>query len=223
METIKILLVDDHKIIRDGIKSYFIGDPNFLIIEEASNGHMALLKLEKIHQDIDLVISDISMEVMDGIEFTKETSKKFPDIKILIMSMLLDSKIIKTILQAGASGYLVKDSTDYEIKAAIDAVMKGDTFYSKQVTKIIMDGMSKKRMSNSIIKNNINISKRETQIIQLISEEYSNKEIADKLFISARTVDSHKRNLLEKTGSRNIIGLIKYAINNDLLEEFQYA
>ncbi|WP_020531217.1 response regulator transcription factor [Flexithrix dorotheae] len=223
MKSIRILLVDDHKIIRDGIKSYFTEDSNYTIVDEASNGQMALLKLEQISEEIDLVISDISMDVMDGIEFTKQISKKFPHVKVLIMSMLLDSKTIKTVLKAGTAGYLVKDSTEYEIKEAINLIMKGETYFSKQVTQIIMEGMRKRRIPNSIVNDRIKISKRETEIIQLISEEYSNQEIAERLFISVRTVDSHKRNLLEKTGSKNIIGLIKYAINNDLLEEFKVA
>lgn len=218
MKPIKLMLVDDHKVIRDGIKSYFDNSPEYKVIAEAQNGKVALKVLQN-NKDIDIVITDITMRLMDGITLTKEIKKQFPQIGIIAMTMLNDNKTIKSMLNAGASGYLLKENGEKELKEAILKVFEGETYYSPAVAQVIMENLiqsNKKRNSSYGIE--ITLSEREIEILKLIVEQYSNKEIAEKLHISARTVDAHKRNLLDKTGSKNIAGLVMYAVNNHLIE-----
>lgn len=217
MKAIKLMLVDDHKVIRDGIKSYFENSPEYEVMAEAHNGKAAL-KVLNSNDDIDIVITDITMSLMDGITLTKEIKKHFPKIDVIAMTMLKDNKTIKKMLNAGASGYLLKESGEEELKKAIAKVFEGETYYSSSVAQTIMENLmqsKRKRSSNYGIE--VNLSERELEILKLIVEEYSNKEIAEKLHISVRTVDAHKRNLLDKTGSKNIAGLVMYAVNNHLI------
>jgi len=213
---IKVLLVDDHRLIRDGIRFYLEKQENDISIAgEASDGKQALIFLKKNPDAVDIVLTDISMPEMNGVELASEVNKKFPDIKIIALTMIKDSQYVKQMLQAGASGYLLKNAREKEIVEAVKAVYKGETYYAQEATKAIMDFMSKKKQDSEVIA----ISKREKEVLRLIIDELSNQEIADKLFISIRTVEAHKRNLMEKTGSKTLAGLVKYAINNFLFED----
>ncbi|HET8859720.1 response regulator transcription factor [Marivirga sp.] len=213
---IKVLLVDDHRLIRDGIRFYLEkqGD-DISIAGEASDGKQALIFLEKNPEAVDIMLTDISMPEMNGVELATEVNKKFPTIKIIALTMIKDSQYVKQMLQAGASGYLLKNAREKDIVDAVKAVYAGETYYAQEATKAIMDFMSKKKQDSDVIA----ISKREKEVLRLIIDELSNQEIADKLFISIRTVEAHKRNLMEKTGSKTLAGLVKYAINNFLFED----
>lgn len=212
---IKILLVDDHRLIRDGIRFYLESEDNIAIAGEASNGKEGLIFLEKHPGEVDLVMTDISMPEMNGVDFTIAIQKSYPQVKVLALTMIKDSQYVKQMLQAGASGYLLKNAREKEIKEAINTIMSGGTFYAQEATQAIMDFMSKKKKTNDLV----SISAREKEVLRLIIDELSNQEIADKLFISIRTVEAHKRNLLEKTNSKTLAGLVKYAINNFLFED----
>lgn len=213
---IKVLLVDDHRLIRDGIRFYLEKEEHEIIIAgEASDGKQALIFLEKNPNEVDIMLTDISMPEMNGVELATEVNKKFPSIKIIALTMIKDSQYVKQMLQAGASGYLLKNAREKEIVDAVKAVSKGESYYAQEATKAIMDFMSKKKQDSDVIA----ISKREKEVLRLIIDELSNQEIADKLFISIRTVEAHKRNLMEKTGSKTLAGLVKYAINNFLFED----
>lgn len=213
---IKVLLVDDHRLIRDGIRFYLEKQENDITIAgEASDGKQALIFLEKNPDSVDIMLTDISMPEMNGVELATEVNKNFPDIKIIALTMIKDSQYVKQMLQAGASGYLLKNAREKEIVDAVKAVYKGETYYAQEATKAIMDFMSKKKQDSDVIA----ISKREKEVLRLIIDELSNQEIADKLFISIRTVEAHKRNLMEKTNSKTLAGLVKYAINNFLFED----
>jgi len=214
----KILLVDDHKLIRDAIRSYMDDDPEFEVVDEAGNGQEALILLKSI--SVDVVMIDISMPVMDGIECAQEISTSYPEIKILALSMMNDNQFIKKMLAAGASGYILKNSGEAEIKKAITAVYNGETYFSAEVNETVMQNMLKggiKRNSKLVV--DLPLTSREKEVLHLIIKECSNQEIADKLFISPRTVDAHKRNLLEKTGSKNTAGLVLYAIEKNLFDD----
>lgn len=216
---IRILLVDDHKLVRDGIRAQLISNPKFQIIGEASDGQEALDKLD--HIQVDLVIMDINMVGMNGITCTEHIIKLYPHTKVLALTMLSENQYIKQMLKAGASGYLLKNCEEEELKKAIETISTGGTYYSPDVTRIIMTNLSGSKIANN--KNQgiqIPLTIREKEILRLILEEYSNKEIAKHLFISQRTVDAHKRNLLEKTGAKNIAGLVLFAINNHIFEDF---
>jgi DNA-binding NarL/FixJ family response regulator len=213
---IKVLLVDDHRLIRDGIRFYLEKQENEIAIAgEASDGKQALIYLEKNPDSVDIMLTDISMPEMNGVELATEVHKKFPKVKIIALTMIKDSQYVKQMLQAGASGYLLKNAREKEIVDAVKAVYGGETYYAQEATKAIMDFMSKKKQDSDVVA----ISKREKEVLRLIIDELSNQEIADKLFISIRTVEAHKRNLMEKTGSKTLAGLVKYAINNFLFED----
>lgn len=214
----KILLVDDHRLIRDAIQSYMEGDPEYEVVGEASHGQEAIKFLEE--NKVDVVLMDINMPIMDGLECTKVVLRRWPKVKVLTLSMMSDNQHIKQMMGAGASGYVLKNCSEKELKNAIKTVYEGDTYYSSEVTEVVMSNlMRNKPTKTSHLVVDMPLTEREKEVLELIIKEYSNQEIADKLFISPRTVDAHKRNLLEKTGSKNIAGLVMYAINNQLFED----
>lgn len=217
-DLVKILLVDDHKIVRDGIISLLQGEPRFKIIGQAENGIEALEKIEKLSPD--LIILDINMPIMGGLECAKQVSEKFPNVKILTLTMLSEQEHIKNMLSTGVGGYILKNSGLDELINAIDAVMKGQNYFSEEVKNVIMMEMVKKKNTpGKIVGEPIPLTPRELDVLQLIVDEFTNQEIGDKLFISVRTVDAHRRNLLEKTGSRNTAGLVKFAIENNFINK----
>jgi len=221
MEKIKVMIVDDHQLIRDGLKKYIAGDPDFQFLAEAENGKIALELLQK--NKVDIILSDLNMPVMDGLELTEKVIKSHPDSKIIILTMLDEPHYIKQLMGCGAEGYLFKNSGVDEVKTAIKKVHLGETYMSQEVTETLTQYVIKRGKSNP--KNNrfgfnVELSKREMEVLELIVKEYSNQEIADKLFISPRTVDAHKRNMIEKTGSRNLTGLVMYAITRQLFDDY---
>ncbi|MEH0156718.1 response regulator transcription factor [Limibacter armeniacum] len=211
MEKTRIMLVDDHKVIRDGIRSYFDDDPNYVVVIEAGSGEEALRLLKQVQ--VDIVIIDINMEEMDGITCTKQIVDNYEHINVIALTMLNEPQVIKQMMDAGAHAFLLKDCGKKELISALDTVRNGDIYYSNTATHTIMSSIGKKRASQTNTSKDIPLTPREKEVLMLITNEFSNKEIADTLFISMRTVDAHKRNLLEKTGSKNIAGLVKYALS----------
>ena len=217
MEKIKILLADDHLLFRDGIKSLLNDVDNIEIIEEVANGKELLEKL--ITTSPDIIIADISMPSMSGIEATKIITKEYPDIKVLILSMHNDEEFILNSIKSGAKGYLPKDTGRDELLKAIYAISNGEEYYNKDISDTILKGIIKKAKSESKLLNKIpTLTNREIEIIKLVAEGFINKEIADKLFISIRTVDSHKNNIMQKLKLKSTVDLVKYAIKNNLIE-----
>ncbi len=219
MSTIKVMLVDDHKLIREGLKAHFRNDNRFEIVCEASNGEEAMEMLK--NTSVDIVLMDINMDVMDGIECTTEIVKIYPQVKVLALTMLAENQHIKQMLKAGAVGYLLKNSSEEEIKQGIISVNSGLPFYSPEVLQTVMNSLAvpiapKKKKSKFDI--SITLSEREKEVLVLVIKEFSNQEIADQLYISKRTVDAHKRNLLEKTGAKNVAGLVIYALNHNIID-----
>ena len=218
MDAVRIMLVDDHKMIREGIKTYLADDSKYEIVAEAENGIDCLKQLPGL--DVDLILTDLHMPEMDGIELAKEVKEKYPNIKLIALTMMGESQHIKQMLAEGALGYLLKNCGEAEVKLAIQNVMMGGTYYSPEVTNIIMNNIRKvKPKANSNVAMEMPLTDREKEVLKLILKEYSNQEIADELFISVRTVDAHKRNLLDKTGSKNVAGLVIYAIDRQLFED----
>lgn len=215
MSKIRILVVDDHKIVREGIRLYLDKNERFDIIAEAEDGNSALKALAK--EKIDLVFIDINMAGMNGIEATKEITDKYKDCKVIALTMHNDYQHIKAMMDAGASGYVLKNCDEEEVIRAIDAVMGDEIFYSKEVAQTVMNNLARKKPKPNY-DTLTPLTPRELEVYRLILEELSNQEIADKLFISVRTVEVHKRNLLEKTGAKNSTGLVLYAIKNQLFD-----
>ncbi len=214
MENVKVLLADDHKIVRDGIKLMLQSQAGINVVDEAGNGLEVLNKLEA--NIVDLVIMDINMPEMDGIKATKEIREKYPDTKVLALSMSNDELHIRQMIQAGASGYIMKSAGRSELKSAITSIMEGKHYFSDEATQSIMMDLVKGK-NKSKTPEIVHITDRELEILELIVKEHTNQEIAKKLFISSRTVDAHRRNLLQKTGARNTAGLVKYAFQHNLI------
>jgi DNA-binding NarL/FixJ family response regulator len=214
MANIKVLLADDHKIVRDGIKLMLEPQAGIDVVAEAENGRQVLKKIED--HVVDLVVMDINMPEMDGITATKAIKEKYPDIKVLALTMSNDDLHIRQMIQAGASGYIMKSAGRNELKDAIYTIMDGKHYFSDEATQsIMMDLVKGKGKSSS--PDPIHITDRELEILELIVKEFTNQEIAEKLYISSRTVDAHRRNLLQKTGARNTAGLVKYAFQHNLV------
>lgn len=217
MEIAKILLVDDHDVVRTGIKALLHGEDNLEVVGEANNGKSALEFLD--NQEVDLIVMDINMPIMDGVQCTVELKKKFPDMKVLALTMLSEEQHIRQMLKAGASGYILKNSGQQELLKAISSILGGQHYFSKEATQaIMMDMVNDEPKENKIKYDNIYLTDREKDVLKLIVKEFTNQEIADKLFISVRTVDAHRRNLLQKIGARNAAGLAIYAMSNNFLE-----
>lgn len=214
---IKLILVDDHKMIREGLKKFLVENSDFDVIGEAENGQLCLDLLQEIEPDV--VVTDFNMPEMDGLELTKIITKEYPNVKVVALTMLDEGHHIKQMLADGAMGYLLKNCTEDELMSAIRAVHEGGTYYSPEVTNIIINNIRKvnpKKTSKLIL--DTPLTEREKEVLYLILKEKSNTEIADTLFISVRTVDAHKRNLLDKTGSINVAGLVLYAIDRQLFD-----
>lgn len=216
MANIQIAIVDDHEIVRDGIKILLEDEPGFDIISEAQTGKEAIKLCESNGQDIDLIIMDITMPEMDGIEATKIIKEKFSDIKVLALTMLSEDQHIRKMIKAGASGYILKSSGKQELIKAIKTIMDGQHYFSNDATQAILQKLVSPEVNRVKEEDDVHITERELEVLELIVNEYTNQEIADKLFVSVRTVDAHRRNLLQKTGAKNTAGLVKYALKNDL-------
>ncbi len=215
MSLINILIVDDHQMVREGIKSIFKDEENLQIVGEAANGKEALEVLPKSKPDI--ILADISMPLLNGIELMKEIQKTHPGQKVIALTMLNEAQHVTQMIKAGARGYLLKNCGSRELKKAIKIIHEGGTYYSPEVEAILRQSWSGKKSQRLSV--DIPMTKRELEVLHLICKEFTNQEIAGKLFISQRTVDAHKRNLLEKTGTKNIAGLVLYAIEKQLFDE----
>jgi DNA-binding NarL/FixJ family response regulator len=212
---IKIIIADDHQMFIDGIKSLLKLDKKMTIVGEANNGQVVLDILEKTKTDI--ILMDVNMLVMDGIEATKQVRQKYPDVKILMLTMFNTRDYIEKVLRAGAHGYILKNTGKEELHEAIETVIRGESYFSKEVTERIMEGLQKKKATE----NNpmmVELTEREKDVLKLISEELTTQEIADKLFISHHTVETHRKNLISKLNVRNTAGLVKYAVHQGLVD-----
>jgi DNA-binding NarL/FixJ family response regulator len=216
MNKIKIVLVDDHRLFLDGIKS-LLSEVDFIdIIGEASSGNEALDMLTNIKPDI--IMMDISMKGLSGIDVSKEITMLYPDIKIMILSMHTNEEFVINAIKAGAKGYLSKDTSKEELLDAIQIIQEGGECYSKLISENFLKSYVKKyKAEQSLIENKI-LTQREIEILKLAVHGLSNKEIADKLFISTKTVDSHKNNIMQKLKLKNTAEMVLYAVKNKLIE-----
>lgn len=210
---IKIIIVDDHKIFLDGLRTVLEGAEQLEVLGEAQN-YEELTKLLSVSKP-DVLLLDINMPGKDGIEITKLLKEKDKSIKILLLTMHNETGIIQKGLEAGIDGYVLKNTDRYELIAAIEAIMDGESYYSEKVTKTIMEGL--KPQGQGSYANAIKLTRREIDVMKLIAEEFTTTEIADKLTISQHTVESHRKNLLSKLNVRNTAGLVRYAVKNGLV------
>lgn len=214
-EKIKILLVDDHKVVREGLKRMLEEQADFIIAGEAQNGKEALEYLKK--EAIDIVITDLKMPEMSGIELTEKIKNYFPDIKVLVLSMFDDEEFVRSIIQVEAEGYLLKSADEREIVRAVRHVANSGTYYAREIL-VIMANLNDKKTNASEEQQLIqSLSNRELEVLKLICQELSSKDIAEKLFLSKDTVDGHRKRILKKLAIKNSISLIRFALRNNII------
>lgn len=208
---IRVFIAEDHKIVRDGIRHMFENETNFTLVGEAENGKDAVEKIRGL--EVDVMIVDINMPEMNGIELAKYVTENYPDTKVLVLSMLDNENYIKQAVAAGATGYVSKTNGKEELLTAIRTVAAGEFFISHKLSLNMIKG---NRTISFVTEDgkrlDLEFSSREVEILNLIAEGYTNEEIADKTFTSKRTIETHRRNMIEKTKTRNTASLIKFAI-----------
>lgn len=215
---IKVLLAEDHNVVRNGIKSILEKDDDLKVVAEAVNGKQALELLQKgIY--IDIVLADVNMPELNGMEMTALVKQQFPRVKVIILTMLDHEKYIVQAFKNGASGYILKNITSDELIFCIKHICtNNDRYICSELALRLLDKLIHKP-EMVVPKENlaIELSKREIEVLALIAEGYTNLEISDKLFTSKRTVEGHRQNLIDKTGSRNTAALIRYAILSGII------
>ncbi|AGF77135.1 CheY-like receiver and HTH DNA-binding domain-containing response regulator [Desulfocapsa sulfexigens DSM 10523] len=211
--TIKIIVVDDHKIVRDGLCSLIEGLSGYTIVGRAENGRQAIEVARREKPDI--VIMDVSMPEMNGIDATSSIMEERPSCKIIVLSMHSDKRFITGALQAGASGFLLKECAFQELNQALDAVRSGQTYLSPKIAGTVVHDYRRRLLSEDKEKA---LTTKEREVLQLIAEGRSTKEIADRLFVSIKAIEGRRRRLMEKLQITTMAGLVKYAIREGLTE-----
>ncbi|MBU0482689.1 MAG: response regulator transcription factor [Proteobacteria bacterium] len=214
MKKIRVLLVDDHRLVREGLSSLLASYETIEVVGEAANGRQAIKMAENLRPDV--IVMDIAMEEMNGIEATRKIGELCPDCKVVMLSMHATAEYIHNSFNAGASGYLLKESAGQEVLEAITIVHRGRKFLSHRLSEtlageMLLDG--KKAHAEGPIQS---LSPREREIVQLVVEGKSSSEIADILFLSVKTIESYRSRLMKKLGTPNIPSLVKFAIKHGL-------
>lgn len=209
---IHIAIVDDHQIIIDGLVALLKNHPNLKIVTSANSGEEILQLIPKF--EIDILLTDVMMPVMSGYELAKLVSRQYPGIKIIALSMSGQGQVVHDMIEdADISGYLLKQTNATELAAAIEKVYEGGLYFHPEVLQELEKLSNQKKEVSKV-----NITNREKQLIALIENEYSNKQIAEELNISLLTVETHRKNILRKTGTSNVLSLVKWAYENGVLK-----
>jgi DNA-binding NarL/FixJ family response regulator len=212
---ITVFIADDHRVVRDGLKLILGHHPNLEVVGEAGDGIEAANQCLKLEPDV--VIMDIGMPLLNGIEATCKILKKIPSAKVIILSMYGDDQTVLAALRAGARGFILKDEAGEEVVKAIIQVMEGNAYLSPQISSILIEEFSRKE--SVLYKEDgtlLNLTPQEKQVLQLIAEGHTSKEIGEFLFISTQTVRSHRKNIMAKLNIHNVAGLTKFALMKGL-------
>jgi two-component system response regulator NreC len=214
---IHILLADDHTILRAGLKMMLNAQPDMEVVGEAQDGHHALQEAQRLHPDI--ILMDITMPDMNGIEATRQIKKQLPDVKVLILTMHENDEYVFQALRAGASGYMLKEAADTDLISALHVVQSGD-FYLSPTAQSVMVGDYLQRVHAGEEKDRYSsLTEREREILKLVAEGYTNNQIAERLVISPKTVDTHRTHIMDKLNLHSRAELVKYALRRGLLED----
>ena len=214
----KVLLADDHTLVLEGISDLVASLGPYEVVAKVENGSEAIKSVAIFNPDI--VLMDVDMPVLNGLEATRQLKREFPNIKIIILTMHGDPALIKRMMELGADGFLLKNSDRSEFEEALKRVASGKTYFSSDAAAAIITGKNRTSGNFTVGEESIllsTLSEREREILQLIAEGYSNKEIGEKLFISHRTVDTHRTNMMKKLEIRNTAGLVSFAIKNGIM------
>ena len=210
MSVLNIYIVDDHQMLIDGLKALLSGENHLSVIGQNTLPKIAAQEIAELCPDI--VLTDINMPEMDGIELTKEIKKTNPDVKVIALSMFGERETISDMLKAGVSAYILKNTGKQELLMAIKKVSSGGTFFSAEVSAEMM------KISPINDTKEITLSLREIEVVELIAKEYTNAKIAEALFISERTVETHRKNIFRKTDTKSVIGLLKYCVDKRIIK-----
>ena len=206
----RVLLVEDHIVVRQGIKALLSEEADLEIVGEADNGREALTLVEKLHPDV--VLMDISMPGLNGIEATHQICQRHDDVKVVILSMYASEEYVFQVLRAGAAGYVLKQSDSSEVLTAIRAALAGGSFLSPPISRTVIDDYIHRAEARGQGDDLDPLTSREREVLQLLAEGHSNKEIAEQLSISVKTVESHRSNMMSKLDVSNKTELVRYAI-----------
>ena len=207
---IKIVLVDDHSIVLDGLVSLLTHDPRFEVLASFQTAEQVLTFFRKELPDI--LLTDYSLQGTSGLELVRKVKDNYPLVKTVILSMHDEAHIIKAALKEGVNGYMLKNIAQEELKSALKHVARGLPYVSPEITRLLMEEMNKPKEDAPLL------TERECDVLRLIAREYSNKKIAEELFISERTVETHRKNIFRKTNTNSLVGLIKYAFEHNFVK-----
>lgn len=215
---IHVLLADDHQLVIEGIKTLLRQEQDIRVVAQATTGAEALRCLHD-HPEVNVAIVDLNMPHMSGVELTRLIHGRRPDVRVLALSMFHDHASVTEMLDAGGAGYLLKNTSKTELSEAIRSVAAGSTFFSREVGAMLLQNIRPAASGRAHGSDDrpVELTGREKEILQLIAREFSNHDIAEQLFISERTVETHRRNILVKTSCKSVVGLIQYALRHRLI------
>jgi two-component system, NarL family, response regulator NreC len=217
MSKIKVLLADDHTIVRQGLRALLESQEDIEVVGEAEDGRQAFEKTKELVPDV--VVIDITMPNLNGVEATRQIKKLNQEIKVLVLTVHDNEEYVHQILQAGASGYLLKESAVSDLVSAINAVKKGDIFLSPSISKVVVKDYIRHAVEGSGDFDSLDIlTSREREVLQLIAEGHTNREVAHQLKLSVKTVDVHRSHIMEKLNIHDVTGLVKYSIRKGLIK-----
>ena len=215
MARLRLLLADDHTVVRQGLRKVLEDRPEWEVVAEAGDGREAVRQAE-LHKP-DVAIVDVAMPLLNGIETTRQITRKSPTTRVLVLSMHADEAYVTQILQAGATGYLLKDSADVDLIQAVAAVAKGTSFFSPAIARVMLDDYVQKLAEKGVTDRYESLSEREREIFQLIAEGKANKEIAALLSISPSTVETHRARIMEKLDLHSAAEIVLYAVRRGVI------
>lgn len=217
MKKITVLLVDDHQIVREGFRSLLKHEPDIEVIAEAASGRQAVQLTAKLHPAV--VVMDIAMPLLNGLEATRQIRKDFPDARVIILSAFSDDAYVEQLIALGAVGFILKQTSSDNLPTAIREVQKGNTYFSTAISQRLKSRDQKSQdRSGTFKKRNNTLSSREVEVLQLIAEGMLNKQVAEELGVSFKTVDKHRQHLMGKLNIHDVAGLTRYAIAEGIIE-----
>jgi DNA-binding NarL/FixJ family response regulator len=212
--TLRILLADDHTVVRQGLRKVLEERPEWQVVAEAGDGREAVRLCEQYKPDVAVV--DVAMPLLNGIEATRQITRRTPQTRVLVLSMYSDEAYVTQMLKAGATGYLLKDSADVDLLQAVQAVSQGKSFFSPAVARLMSDDYARQRGDHAVDRYE-SLSEREREIFQLVAEGRTNKEIAALLFISPSTVETHRARVMEKLDLHSAAEIVLYAVRRGVI------